>query len=474
MLTISLLTGLLFTMQPDASTPIESDPRWLVFEGDSGTAPGSGRRIVLVAGDEEYRSEEGLPMLGRLLSGHGYEAVVLFSQDPETGEIDPENLSNIPGLHLIDDAEVLVLQLRFRELPDSDMKHIVDHVEAGKPVVGIRTSTHAFFHRENPDGPYGHWSWNAGESGGGFGKDILGETWVNHHGRHGVEATRGLPHPGNEAHPVLRGVTDVFGPTDVYGIRGLPDDSTILLDGSVLTGMNPDDPPVAGPKNDPMHPVAWVRERTMPDGGTQRIMVTTMGTAEDFSSHDLRRLMLNGITWCTGQDDAIPSDGLDAPLTGGWDPTPFGFGTHRRGYTPESYRHGSPWVAEAAAKMVDERNALLTRAIAEGDADAVAAMYTEHTIVLPPVPPGEGSTWLGREVVRSNWQSNFDAGGLRWVDLRTEDVHVVTDGLVQETGRYRVGMTPGAVADTGSYAVTWKRVDGAWLIDRNVIVSARP
>ena len=101
-------------------------------------------------------------------------------------------------------------------------------------------------------------------------------------------------------------------------------------------------------------------------------------------------------------------------------------------------------------------------------------MYTEHTIVLPPVPPGEGSTWLGREVVRSNWQSNFDAGGLRWVDLRTDDVHVVTDGLVQETGRYRVGMTPGAVADTGSYAVTWKRVDGAWLIDRNVIVSARP
>ena len=193
MLTISLLTSLLYTMQPDAPIPAEADTRWLVFEGDPDTEPGNGRRVVLVSGDEEYRSEEGLPMLGRLLAGHGYEAVVLFSQDPETGEIDPENLSHIPGLHLIDDADVLVLQLRFRELPDDGMKHIVDHVEAGKPTIGIRTSTHAFFYRENPDSPYMHWSWNAGKSGGGFGKDILGETWVNHHGHHGIEATRGLP-----------------------------------------------------------------------------------------------------------------------------------------------------------------------------------------------------------------------------------------------------------------------------------------
>ncbi|MCH2149772.1 MAG: DUF4440 domain-containing protein, partial [Phycisphaerales bacterium] len=265
---------------------------------------------------------------------------------------------------------------------------------------------------------------------------------------------------------------DVFGPTDVYGIRSLPDDSTILLDGSVLTGMNPDDPPVTGPKNDPMHPVAWVRERPMADGETQRIMVTTMGTAEDFSSHDLRRLMLNGVAWCTGDEDAIPADGLDASLTGAWDPTPFGFGTHRRGHSPESYRYGSPWVSKAAADMVDERNAVLVRAIADGDANAVAAMHTEHAIILPPVPPGEVATWQGRDVVRSNWKSNFDAGGLRWLDLQTEDVHVVTDGIVQETGRYRIGMTPGSVADTGSYAVTWKQVDGRWLIDRNVIISA--
>ena len=125
--------------------------------------------------------------------------------------------------------------------------------------------------------------------------------------------------------------------------------------------------------------------------------------------------------------------------------------------------------------MIDARNAMLTRAIADGDADAVAAMHTEHAIVLPPVPPGEGSTWLGRDVIRSMWKMNFGAGpaALRWLDLQTEDVHVVTDGIVQETGRYRIGPAPGSPMDMGSYAVTWKRVDGEWLIDRNVIVSAR-
>ena len=475
MLMTTLLTGcLLVTTQQTSNVPAvappEDDSRWLFFEGDADMAPGNGRRVVLVSGDEEYRSEECLPMLGRLLAGHGYEAIVLFSQDPETGEIDPENLSHIPGLHLVDDADVLVLQLRFRELPDEDMKHIVNHVEAGKPVIGIRTSTHAFNYIENRESPYVHWTWNSTDPPGGFGGHVLGETWVNHHGHHGVEATRGVPHPGNEAHPVLRGVTDVFGPTDVYGIRGLPEDSTVLLDGAVLTGMDPGDPPVTGPKNDPMHPVAWVRERTMPDGSTQRIVATTMGTAEDFSSHDLRRLMLNGVTWCAGNEQAIPPDGLDAPVVGPWDPTPFGFGTHRTGYVPLQYRHGSPWVNEAAAEMIADRIAAFTRAVAEGDADQLVSLYTEHAIVLP---PGQGVAARGRDEIRSMFQANFDAG-LRWIDLQPEDVHVVTDGIVMETGRYRIGPAPGTVMDAGSYSVTWKRIDGRWLIDRDVIISAAP
>ena len=238
--------------------------------------------------------------------------------------------------------------------------------------------------------------------------------------------------------------------------------------------MNPDDPPVAGPKNDPMHPVAWVRERPMPDGGTQRIMVTTMGTAEDFSSHDLRRLMLNGVAWCTGAQDAIPADGLDA-IDRRWDPTPFGFGTHRRGRTPESYRHGSPWVNAAAAHMVDERNAVLTQAIADGDADAVAAVRAVRPRSVQPARlcPARSATWLGRRAGRgANWKSNFDAGGL--------PLGGPADGCPRRHRRRRAedGEIPGRHdarigSRHGLYAVTWKLVDGRWLIDRNVIISAK-
>ena len=98
-----------------------------------------------------------------------------------------------------------------------------------------------------------------------------------------------VPHPGNEAHPVLRGVTDVFGPTDVYGIRSLPDDSTILLDGAVLTGMD-SERPTRRRAEERSHAPGGLDSRTGDARriGIQRILVTTMGTAEDFSSHDLR------------------------------------------------------------------------------------------------------------------------------------------------------------------------------------------
>jgi type 1 glutamine amidotransferase len=325
------------------SCGLESEPeRWLRYQGDSDQGPGKGRLVVFVAGDEEYRSEESMPMLARLFAEHGFETIVLFSQDPETGEIDPENSSNIPGMHLIDDADLVIVNLRFRELPDEDMKHLVDYVESGKPVAGLRTATHAFYYRENPESPYANWSFNSREPEGGFGGGILGETWVAHHGHHGSEATRGVVEPANAAHPALRGVKDVFGPTDVYTIRELPDDSKILLRGGIVAGMDPKDALVEDDRNNPMHPVAWVRERKLPGGGTQRIFCTTMGTSQDFSSRDLRRLVLQAALWQLENEQMIPMDGMDAPLVGHWDPTRFGFGTHRKGLTPQDVRAGHP------------------------------------------------------------------------------------------------------------------------------------
>ena len=322
---------------------VPSGNPWLSFDGNRELDPGLGRCVVLLAGDEEYRSEESLPLLARSLHSLGFECHVLFSQNPETGLIDPNEPAHMPGLELIDGADLVVLQLRFREFKDEDMAHLVRYIDAGKPLIGIRTSTHAFRYRGKSQSQFSHWSWKDKVWLDGFGGQILGETWVSHHGNHGHEATRGLPHPKSKEHPVLRGVTETFGPTDVYAIRSLPADATVLLQGQVVAGMDPSDPAVVGPKNNPMHPVAWLRERPLSDGSTQRIFATTMGAAQDWSSEGLRRLFLQASLWCLRDEGTIPESGLEAPVIGKWDPTPFGFGGARLGFFPEDYRNGSSW-----------------------------------------------------------------------------------------------------------------------------------
>lgn len=343
--------ALLLTMtvlQACTSTGAPNDPRWLVYPGGEGV--GESKRVVFIAGDEEYRSEEALPMLARLLSDHhGFECIVLFSQNPATGELDPNESTNIPGLELIDDADLLVLQLRFRELTDEGMAHIIDYVGAGKPLIGIRTSTHAFNYKDDSKSPFAKWTWTSKEPPGGFGRAILGETWVSHHGHHGAEATRGVPNEREGSNPVLRGVEDVFGPTDVYTVRDLPDDAKVLLFGSVLDGMSPDSEPVAGNKNEPMLPVAWLRKRPLDSGTRQRIFATTMGAAEDWQSEDLRRLLFNAALWTLGMETSIPPEGLDASMIGTYEPSHFGFDGFRRGLVPADLKEGTPAPTESGA-----------------------------------------------------------------------------------------------------------------------------
>jgi hypothetical protein len=326
MMKIRSLTAALVLLLPLGAAP-------LVFDGGDG--PGKGKHVVLVAGDEEYRSEEALPMLGKLLAGrHGFKCTVLFPINPETGEIDPNEQTNIPGMEAIDSADYVILGLRFRELPDAAMKHLVDYVEAGKPLLGLRTSTHAFKYGRLKDSPYAKWSFNSKEWDGGFGRQVLGETWIAHHGHHGKEGTRGVIVGANASHPLLRGVEDVWGDTDVYTIKKLPDDATVLLDGQVVAGMTPDAPPVEGPKNDPMMPVAWVRDREV-GGKKQKVICTTMGAATDFVQPGLRRFVVNSAYWATGLE--VPEK-LNVDIVGDYQPSKFGFNQFVKGRKPEDYR----------------------------------------------------------------------------------------------------------------------------------------
>src|SRR6267154_1089164 len=174
---------------------------WIVFEG--GRGPGKGKHIVFLSGDEEYRSEEGLPMLAKILSQrHGFKCTVLFALDPD-GTINPDNQKSLPDAEALDSADAIVMLLRFRNWPDDAMKHFVDAYKRGVPIVGLRTATHSF---QIKDGEYKDYS--------SFGKRVLGEQWVNHWGNHKKEATKGIIEANAKDDPILRGVTDVFGDSD--------------------------------------------------------------------------------------------------------------------------------------------------------------------------------------------------------------------------------------------------------------------
>ncbi|MCP3914736.1 MAG: ThuA domain-containing protein [bacterium] len=295
-------------------------------------AKANGKHVVLIAGDEEYRSEEALPMLGRILARHhGFRCTVLFSLDAESGAIDPMNQTNIPGTEVLDEADLMVIFLRFRELPDAQMAPIVRYVESGKPIVGIRTATHAFAYSRDKSNKFGSYTWRNKEWPGGFGKQILGETWVAHHGGHGSESTRGVREAGQEEHPLLRGYVDVWGPTDVYTVRELPSDATVLLRGRVLAGMGPDAMPVAGEKNEPMMPLVWVRETPLADEKTRRVVTSTIGASTDFTSEGLRRVMVNGCFWALAME--VP-ERADVRIIGTYEPLPFGFGGFQKGVKP--------------------------------------------------------------------------------------------------------------------------------------------
>ena len=229
----------------------------MVYEGKAG--PGAGKHLVFLAGDEEYRSEEGLPQLAKILAvRHGFKCTVLFPINPKDGTIDPNFTHNLPGAEALDSADAVIMLLRFREWPDAQMKHFVDAYLAGKPIIGLRTSTHAFNYPDNSPSPYAKFSWNSKSWPGGFGKQVFGETWISHHGEHKKEATRGIIEPLAQDDPILRGVADIFVDTDVYTANP-PNDVKILVRGQVVAGMHPTDPPVTGPKNDPMQPIVWTR-----------------------------------------------------------------------------------------------------------------------------------------------------------------------------------------------------------------------
>ena len=252
------------------------------------------KHVVLISGDEEYRSEETMPMLGKILSQkHGFKCTVLFAFGPDGAEyIDSNNQKGLRGLDALDTADLMIIATRFRR-PDADQaKHIAAFLNAGKPVIGLRTATHAFQGGEKiaEDLTYDQ-----------FGLKILGEQWVSHHGKHKVEGARSVIEPGAESHPILSGVTDIFAPSDVYGVTHLTDADTILLRGAITESLDPESKTLTDDaRNKPMQPLAWLHPYSAPNGKAGHSFCTTAGASLDFVDEDLRRLIVNAAIHLTG------------------------------------------------------------------------------------------------------------------------------------------------------------------------------
>ncbi len=134
--------------------------------------------VVFVTGDDEYRSEITMPFVAGLLGrGRGREfrliPTVLYAVGGPYDQRDPKAQESIEGLEALETADLVVFFLRFRALPDRQLEYILDYVNSGKPIIGLRTSTHAFrYPPENPNANYND----------DFGREVFGQSWITHHG----------------------------------------------------------------------------------------------------------------------------------------------------------------------------------------------------------------------------------------------------------------------------------------------------
>ncbi|MEQ9068714.1 MAG: ThuA domain-containing protein, partial [Gimesia chilikensis] len=318
----------------------------LVYEGTEG--PGKGKHIVFLAGDHEYRSEESLPELARILAKrHGFKCTVLFNIDPETGEIVAGN-SNIPGMEALKTADLAVVFLRFQNLPKEQMQHLDDYLKRGGPVVGMRTATHAFNMPESA--PFSKYSYQSKDKNyeKGFGHQVLGQTWVGHYGTNHKQSTRITIIDDKKQHPILRGVKDIW--VQAGGYVGKPIDGEVLTMAQPLNGMQPDSP---ADETKPPMPSEWTRTYTSASGKKGRVFTTLYGTPEDLLNDGYRRMLVNACYWALGMEDAIKAD-ANVDFVGPFEPNTFGFGTYAHGIKPEAYAgFKSPIPANHNTKRTD-------------------------------------------------------------------------------------------------------------------------
>lgn len=250
-----------------------------------------GNRIVLIGAEDEYHSPETMPALAKELEAqHGMSCKVLADKNnvsnwkPESGK----RINELQGIEALNDADLLVLFMRFRTINEDQCQVLHNYLDTGKPIVGFRTSTHSFNYHK--DDPLAHWNL--------FGAQVLGAPWETHYGHKSSTDVSIVPEEAN--HPILTGVDKQFHVRSwLYKTRPNypPFGARALLMGKAV---DPDKPAIESP-------VAWTM--THPGGG--RVFTTTLGGAgpevkpSDFEVPAVRRLVINGIHWALGKDPPV-------------------------------------------------------------------------------------------------------------------------------------------------------------------------
>jgi hypothetical protein len=309
---------------------------WLTYQGKAG--PGQGKRVVLIAADQEYRSEQAMPMLAKVLATHhGFDCSVLFSVNAR-GEVDPTlpapfkdgtSRHNIPGLHLLEKADCMIWISRFMQLPQEQLNCFYRYFDSGKPIIALRTANHGFLGGE----PYRVHDRPVSL------RELLGGTFLAHHGGWHRESTRGVFVPEQKSHAILTGVDSIWGPSDVYRCHNekspFPQDCTALVLGQPLVNLQQD--AIPNESKEPL-PVAWIKEWTGNQQKTAKIFHCTMGSAEDFESPGLRRMVINAVYWGLNKEAAITPDSC-VDIVGDYRPLQSGFNYEALGVKPQPPSH---------------------------------------------------------------------------------------------------------------------------------------
>jgi nicotinamidase-related amidase/type 1 glutamine amidotransferase len=223
---------------------------------------------VLAISEDEYKTERTLPEFVRdmVQDRLGVDVRILL------GDAKPPH--DLPGLAAaLENADLLLVSMRRRSLPAADLQAVRKFIAAGKPVVGIRTASHAFDARGELAGGRAVWP--------EFGVEILGCNYTGHHDS--KTKTTVMAVQESAKHPILTGVRlPLTGHGSLYKVSPLAKTATPLLTGSI--------------PNQPVEPVAWVN-----GAGPSRVFYTSLGGPEDFQTAAFRRLLANAIAWALGQ-----------------------------------------------------------------------------------------------------------------------------------------------------------------------------